>query len=228
MSTLQIYYDEGRTYGEARLFPYTPRSAEQSGYIDFKLYPERIQETLEDFRNYASTQAVQTFYSFLRWANGPDSHLETCDCAFRPPSPHNDTNSSLKLSAYGRLYLMFRNAQFNCSTPQTDWLCGNLSAVLRDTDAAMPGSEGVVAFTLNPTIHIALSKGYWLENGQFFCPSVDPGRGRHLQLTFWGYGNDESQAFGNLERVFKNIWASCKSVSNEIDLGLKRHQANQT
>jgi hypothetical protein len=73
----QIYYDESRTYSEARLHPYAAGSGDQSGYVDFKAFPVRIAEALEDFRAFDSTVSVQTFYPFIRWANGVNSHLET-------------------------------------------------------------------------------------------------------------------------------------------------------
>jgi hypothetical protein len=222
-----VYYDDGRTYQEARLHPYTARSGDQSGHVDFKAHPERIPDVLEDFRPFDSTDCVQTFYSFLRWINGPDSHLETCDCALRRPGVHRDPNSNRKLSVYGRIYVMFRDLKVNSSLSQTDWLCGRLMGDLKGTDTNMPGSEGVVAFTLNPVIQIGISSGAWREDGQFFSPFNDPGRGRHLMLTLWAYGDDEFQMFQNLGRVFQNIWSACKSVSFEIDLGVKREPARR-
>jgi hypothetical protein len=224
---VQVYYDEERTYAEARLHPYTARSGDQSGYVDFKAHPERILDALEDFRPFDSMDCIQTFYSFLRWVNGPDSYLETCDCALRRPSVHQDPNSNRKLSTYGRIYLMFRDPKVNSSLSQTDWLRGRLMGDLKGTDIDMLGSEGVVAFTLNLVIQIGISSGAWREDGRFFSPLSDPGRGRHLMLTFWAYGDDELHAFQNLDRVFQNIWSACKSVSLEIDLGVKRERARR-
>ena len=80
---MDAFYDDEMTHPSVRLHPYIAIHAGQSGYVDFKREPSRIPEVLEDFKPFAGERAIQTFYEFLRWINGPDSLLETCDCAFR-------------------------------------------------------------------------------------------------------------------------------------------------
>jgi hypothetical protein len=114
-SPVQVYYDAGRTYPTIRLHPYTATGVEQAGYVDFEMQLESIPTVLEDFRPFAHREGIQEFYELLRKINGADSQLESCDSAFRPPAPQKGTNSHRALSAYGRLYILFRNLTYNCS-----------------------------------------------------------------------------------------------------------------
>lgn len=224
---MRIYYDEERTPLEARLFPYSAANAEQSGHVDFKTNPELIESALEDFRRAADKKAIQTFYSFLRWINGPESHLESNDSALRMPAAHQNDISTKKLCVYGRVIILYRDLRLNCFSQQSEWLCGKLMHILKGTDVEFTGDEGVVAFTRTRAIHTSLSNGVWQPNGSFECAAVDPGRGHHLMLSFWAYGDDETEVFCNLDRVFTNIWKACENLSAEITEGIRAyHQAH--
>jgi hypothetical protein len=120
------YYDNHRTYEVLRLHPYSPGNPEQSGYIDFKKEPEKIHNSLEDFMPHSQRPAIQTFYSLLKYINGSNSFLETCDCALRSPGPHTASNSKFPISVYGRLFLMYRDERLNCSREHAEWRCGKL------------------------------------------------------------------------------------------------------
>jgi hypothetical protein len=212
---MTVYYDPGRQYNEPRLHPYAAAHLEHSGHIDFKLTPEKIETALEDFIPFNRTDAVKHFYDFLRWINGPDSTLETTDCALRPPAPHQDTNSTAKLSMHGRMFIMYRNIRLNCSYDHQQWLCGKLMQVLKEVDPEFAASQAVVGFSLNPVLHTAISNGRWIGNN-FEGGDNDPGLGEHVMLSFWAYGDDESIVLTNLRRVFDNIWAACRSISDEV------------
>jgi hypothetical protein len=54
---------------------------------DFKTHPELIPKVLEDFVPWAKYPAVQDFYSYVAWLNGPDSELESNACAFAGVTP---------------------------------------------------------------------------------------------------------------------------------------------
>jgi hypothetical protein len=218
---MEVYYDNDRTYPEPRPHPYEAGSPDQSGFVDFKTRPESIETVLEDFRPFASRSAIRTFYSFLRWINGPDSHLETNDCAFRVPSAHTDANSNLALGCHGRVYVFYRNLSLNSSSQHSDWLCGKLMQLLDGTDPEFTGQQGVVGFTLNSALQLSLWHGIRLPDGTLDTRVDDPGFGRHLMLSFWAYGNDEAEVFQNLDRLFKNIWEATKKLSNEIDAAFK-------
>ncbi len=211
-----VYYDAKRAYAQPRLHPYGAAEPNQTGHVDFKSKPELIRTSLEDFRPFADQPAVQTFYSFLEWINGPESSLETNDCAFRPPAPHHDANSPLDLSTHGRLFILYRNLALNSSQEHSDWLCGALMASLRHTDQELSAGEAVIGFTLTAALQTAISTGHWVSDSLFDSASDDPGLGRHLMLSFWAYGNTAEDAFGNLNRLFTNLWTACRMVSDEI------------
>ncbi len=220
-SPVQVYYDASRTYPTIRLHPYTATGVEQPGYVDFKMQPESIPTVLEDFRPFAHREGIQEFYELLRIINGADSQLESCDSAFRPPAPQKDTNSHRVLSAYGRLYILFRNLTYNCSDNHVKWLTQELMRELTNTDPQLPPSEGVVGFTLIKILQLALSAGEWLSESQFSAADDDPGHGQHLMLSFWAYGDTEDEVYVNLGRIFRNIGVACTAVSNEITRSLK-------
>lgn len=218
---MEVYYAEELTYPHARLHPYTPGAADQHGYEDFKTNPAAIRIILEDFKPLDHQPAIQTFYAFLEWINGPDSHLETNDCVIRPPLPHKDPNSSRALNIRGRVVILFRDLRVNASENHTDWLCGKLMQEMRAIDLEFTKDQGVLGFTLNPAIQIALSKGTWLSEKDFHAPPADPGFARHLTVSFWAYGDDEAEAFTNVDRLFKDLWQGCRLISDDIDGALK-------
>jgi hypothetical protein len=215
---VKVYYDNNIVYPQARLHPYAPGAPDQSGYVDFKLEPERISTVLEDFRPYAERPSIQAFYRLLRDINGAASHLETSDCGFRSPRPNQDPNSPFALRAFGRVYVLFRDLRLNCSRQRVDWLCSRLMAVLTETDPQMPAAQGVVGFTHNSVLHTAMSSGEWRADGSFESGGPDdPGFGMHLLLSFWAYGDTEDEVYQNLGRLFENMGVACRSVSAEID-----------
>jgi hypothetical protein len=92
-------------------------------YYDFKRCPEMIPNVLEDFSPWAKYSAIQDFYSYLAWLNGPDSHLESNDCAFGGIVDNMSPNrTSSKLEASGRLMIFFRSLAANCEEQCTEWL----------------------------------------------------------------------------------------------------------
>lgn len=219
---MRVYYDTSRTYAEPRVHPYSAASDDQSGYVDFKARPELVELVLEDFKPYSDKKAVQTFYRFLKWINGLDSLLETNDCAFRPPNSHQDPNSEMALCAHGRVFVLYRDLNLNSSNEHAEWLCQRLMEVLRTQDPEFTSHQGVVGFTLNHAIQLAISQANELPGGMIDIAADDPGIGRHLMLSYWAYGNDEDQTFQNLERVFDNIWEATRITSGEIGDSMKQ------
>lgn len=101
-----------------------------------------------------------------------------------------------------------------------NWLCDRTMAALGEVDPEMSEADGLVIFTLSPALHAALSAGGHMDDGSLVSPYDDPGRGWHLMLTFYAYGDDEAQSMAMLDRVFCNIDAACRSVSREVGKGL--------
>lgn len=162
---MEVYYDSNRVYAGSRLHPYAPGAPGQTGHVDLKAYPELIASAMEDFVPFAHRPATQAFYELLRELNGPASHLETWDCAYRAPKPHQDANSALALCAVGRVYVLFRDLRLNCIASQIEWLCGKLMAILQERDPTLTAAQGVVGFTRLKILYTALSKGEWRAEG---------------------------------------------------------------
>jgi hypothetical protein len=216
---MQVYYDSARVYAGSRLHPYAAGAPGQTGHVDLKVHPELIASAMEDFLPFADRPATQAFYELLRVLNGPSSHLETSDCAFRASKPHKDAHSPLALCASGRVYVLFRDLRLNCIASQVEWLCGKLMAILNESDPALTAAQGVVGFTRVRILHTALSKGEWRPQG-FECAADDPGHGEHVMLSFFAYGNTDDEVDEDLSRVFRNITASCALISKEMAAAL--------
>ena len=183
---------------------------------------------LEDFRPYASEQAVQNFFELPRWMNGPDSELESVDCAFRAPHQNNSARVSQRaFQADGRLCLMFRRLRANCHEDSFHWLLNRLAGELEHVDTELPASEAVVGFSTAAALFTDLSTtGVRLADGTFESDEDDPAHGFQVILWFWAWGDDESAVFSNLDRAFKNIWTACRGTSEEITAGNKSaHEA---
>lgn len=217
---MRVYYDRDREYAEGRLHPYGADALGLHAYIDFKACPEKIPSSLEDFLPFSDRPAVQTFYEMLAYINGPDSHLESVDCAFRGPAAHSDSNSTLALVGYGRVFIMYRDLKFNCREECYQWLCGKLMEELGLNDPDFSAGEGVVAFSLNEALHVDISDGVWLPTGEFDAAVDDRGMGCHTMLTFWAYGNSEDEVFSNLNRVFENIVQACRLIDASMKQSL--------
>jgi len=84
---MNIYYDKRFEKEVSGFHPYKGGAySPDVQYYDFKAYPELISTVLEDYVEWSDCKAIQTFYDLLRWLNGPDSLLESSDCAFGEPS----------------------------------------------------------------------------------------------------------------------------------------------
>lgn len=70
----------------------------------------------------------------MRWVNGPESILETCDCALLGPGPNDFDFSAEPLSVHGRLMIMYRDLGRNCDEDQVDELYDAFYRELRATD----------------------------------------------------------------------------------------------
>lgn len=108
---------------EHRTHPWTHANYEGGGsYYDFKTSPHLIPEVLEDFKPYSQEKAIITFYEYLKWLNGPESKLESNDCAFRGPHENEDDLSSKKYRCSGRLEILFREIAYNLIAAHMVWI----------------------------------------------------------------------------------------------------------
>lgn len=173
-------------------------------YSDFINHPELITEVLEDFKPHEDKEAVLTFYAFLKWINGPDSALETNDCALRESVIAN-TDSLFKFTHKidGRIEFFLREYQYNCNKKITTWLMRMSSLYLQ--------VEGPDFF--NALIDIQLAPT------DFITLPAEQGNGHRIRLTFNAYGNGEGEVWSTLNTTFNNIFESTKRLNRAISEG---------
>ena len=175
----------------------TSEKNSDSRYYDFKIHPELIPEVLEDFRPYAHFPAVQRFYDLVAWINGLGSCLESNDCEFQGSHTNIDAQFEKKRRTRGRLMVLFRNLEINCSPENVKWLEDCYALYL---PMVLPHFYlGVVGLTKFRTHFTALGK-----NGQI------------LILSFWSYGDDEYEAMENLDRTFEGIHKASVIVDAQV------------
>lgn len=183
----------------SRTHPWSVTEYTEDGgaYYDFIQHPALIPRVLEDFRPHAHLQAVQHFYRFLEWTNGPESVLETNDCALRP-AIKNDGFINGELRIGGRVEILFRNHALNVDLGCIQWMWRMFYLYLQVNRPNF--QEAVFEVAAVPTDYARLP-----ENR---C------QGQRLRFTFNAYGDSEDEAFDRLYHVFDSLWESARRVSD--------------
>lgn len=178
---------------------------ERSGfYSNFIEHPELITEVLEDFKPHEDKEAVQTFYTFLKWINGSESAFETNDCALRENVIAN-TDSLFKLTHKidGRVEFFLREHQYNCRKDISTWLMRMSSLYLQ---VERPDFlNALVDIQLAPTDFITLP--------------TDQSNGYRIRLVFNAYGNGDVEVWEALNTTLNNIFKSTKRLNNALSEG---------
>jgi hypothetical protein len=168
-------------------------------YYDFKKNPELIPQVLEDFLPWARYQAIQDFYSYLAWLNGPDSELESDDCAFTGAEKNLSPNiTSKKLQVSGRLMLLFRSLACNCENTNSEWLFKCFWFYLERVEPEL--ELGVIGLSRTTTEFIALNRR----------------EGKSLVLNFWAWGDSEAEAMDNLQILIRGLKQASSEVCTDI------------
>lgn len=172
---------------------------------DFKMHPELIPTVLEDFVPWAKYPAVQDFYSYLAWLNGPNSELESNDCAFAGVEPNLSPNlTPSPLQASGRLMLFFRSLPRNCEQTNTEWL---YQCFLFYLARVQPDLQlGMVGLSRTSTEFEALNRR----------------QGASLVLNFWSWGETETEVMSNLQKVVSALREASIEVCTDITEGKPR------
>jgi hypothetical protein len=212
---MDVNGDQSKGFQKAPVHPFTATRAGEAGFVDFKLQPERIPKVLEDFVPIGHESAIQTFYQFLAWLNGPDSVLESCDCALRGPEPHDFEYSQRLLSVHGRLMLMYRHLPANCDD-RFNSLYNSLGKELSSIDREFTQNQGTVCLAGSRALFNDLFPAHYPKKGKIISRFGDPGRGYQVLLLFKAFGDDANEAFANLDRVFKNIEMACRRTSEKL------------
>jgi hypothetical protein len=213
---MKVIANAGLGFPKPRVHPYVAIRPGETGFVDFKREPERIETVLEDFRPLAHESAVRTFYSFLRWINGPESILETCDCALRGSETNEDEGNTRAFGVHGRLMLMYRDLQANCDDAKTGALCNALGNGLTAIDPDFSENDAAIYLAMSSAFHTDLGSGQRDANGALWFTPSDVGVGRHMLLAFRAYGDRRTHALAHLERTFRNIETVCRNVSQAL------------
>jgi hypothetical protein len=199
---------------EPRAHPWRHSGFEGGGsYHDFKAEPELIREVLEDFKPFEQQEAVETFYNFLAYLNGPDSLLESNDCALRAPHEHEDVpfNSvGLKLKIDGRVECVYRDVQYNVNFDSFAWLIRRYFYELcfLETDFR----DGLVEIGMRPT--------YFPE---LLTVPIEQRYGERVYFQFRAYGRDEAQAWGNLNTIFRTLHKATENLHATLRAASTQH-----
>ncbi|WP_333620548.1 hypothetical protein [Pantoea septica] len=173
-------------------------------YSNFITNPELITTMLEDFNPHEDKQAVQTFYDFLRWINGPDSQLETNDCALREGVIKNpDALFKFSHKIDGRVEILLRQHEVNCLAQAVTWLFRMLSLYLQ---VERPDFfDALIDLESAPTDFVLLPG--------------DENSGHRIRITFNAYGNGEVEVWACLATVFQSIWNATKRLNSALSEG---------
>lgn len=133
--------------------------------------------------------AVQTFYAIVERLNGPDSALESNDCAFAAPEPDPDAPPDQRFGCSGRVMVLFRDLPRNRSAAAWDTLTTALHRALAEED---PTFELGVVGTAPVSVHF---RG-------LPAPTQD---GHQLMVAFWAWGATERGCLDNLARLMTNL-----------------------
>jgi len=180
---------------------------ERSGqYSNFVTNPELITTMLEDFKPHDDRPSIHTFYSFLRWINGPDSKLETNDCALREGVIKNpDAIFKFSHKIDGRVEILLREHKVNCHAPIVTWLFRMLSLYLQ---VERPDFfDALIDLKNAPTDYVLLSGN---ENS-----------GQRIRITFNAYGNSEAEVWSCLDIVFQSVWKATERLNSALSEGDK-------
>lgn len=157
-------------------------------YYDFKEYPDLIPEVLEDFKPWARYPAIATFYKLLRWINGPESIVESNDCAFRGPRANPSRAIPKARECTGRLMILIRRLEMNVFLQAVADLEEGVLVELQGLDTDF--GWGAIGTTLARVHYHSLPS----------APS-----GFQLCISFWAWGDTDGDAMSSLDRTFGNL-----------------------
>ena len=174
-------------------------------YLDLRRSPGLIRSALEDLRGWKNQAELETFYQLLELINGPDSTLETNDCAFNGPTPNEHAGFDKALQCSGRLMLLFRELPLNTSTARVHAFTEAFARALSVKD---PGfAWGVVGATIVPVRFTTLPG------------TPDAQLGSQLMLSFWAWGDDQAETMAHLDRTLTNLSAVLRGLTAWPDAG---------
>jgi hypothetical protein len=190
---------DGEPFSEPRSHPWTGATGNPaSRYYDFKTEPELIRTALEDFLPWGHDPAVTVLYELLERLNATASILESNDCAFS--GPHESEAPQLgKLQCDGRVMILYRELELNLSQQGIEDLKNALHLRLAPLDRAFEG--GLIGTTMPQVVYVTLPGAHEQQLGY------------QLMVSFWAWGDSESEVMGNLKRVLENLSQALGSLT---------------
>ena len=200
---MQVYEHNDPDSLRPRAHPWTGGESDPAHkYYDFRARPELIRSSIEDLQQWSRYSATETFYRLLEWLNGPESALESNDCAFSGATANISTEFSKRLQCSGRLMILYRDLALNTAPEQMHWLTNATAHAVREIDPAF--EWGAVGATIT-SVRFSTLPG-----------PPERQRGQQLMLSFWAWGDDEPEVMTNLDRTFRNLTIALQQVSDEI------------
>lgn len=180
---------DGELVTEVRSHPWT----DASGHPEFRYYdltrePGQIRTVLEDYVPWNRYPAVEKFYTLIAGINQPEFALESNDCEFTGPETNPSTTVPKRMMCSGRVMIFFRNLELNIHPDKIMGLRLQLHLALEAEDPDF--CCGVVGTTIVPVRYLTVRGG-----------TV----GTQLMISYWAWGDTESENMDNLGRVFTNL-----------------------
>jgi hypothetical protein len=190
---------DGEPFSEPRSHPWTGAIANPAcRYYDFKIEPELIRTALEDFLPWSHDPAVIVLYELLERLNAMASILESNDCAFS--GPHESEAPQLgKLQCDGRVMILYRELELNLSQRRIEDLKNALHLRLATLDRTF--EWGMIGTTMPPVVYVALPG------------TPEQQLGHQLMISFWAWGDSQSEVMRNLKRVLENLSQALGSLT---------------
>jgi hypothetical protein len=190
---------DGEPFSEPRSHPWAGAIADPAcRYYDFKSAPELIRTALEDFLPWSHEPAVTVLYELLEGLNAMASILESNDCAFS--GPHESEAPELgKLQCDGRVMILYRELELNLSRHRIEGLKNALHRRLASLDPTF--ELGLIGTTMPPVAYVALPGPREQQIGH------------QLMISFWAWGDSESEVMRNLKRVMENLSQALGSLA---------------
>lgn len=183
---------DGAPFAEPRSHPWTDSaSCADFRYVDLKADTSRVRTALEDFVPWSHYAAIDDFYALVAWLNGPDSMLESNDCAFTGPQANDAPSFAKELQCSGRIMVLFNRLERNLSRLAVDSFKNALHHRLGAIDTTF--AWGMIGTTILPVRYVTLPG------------SQDQQLGYQLMVSFWAWGSVEAELMTNLGRVVRNL-----------------------
>lgn len=161
---------------------------------------------IPELSNLPTCDAVEAFYQFLEWMNGPESCFRSTDCDFTEVL-HNECEligSTRQID--GRVQFYFRDICSNWDVDSVDWV---LDSIIYDLQRGNPSNvENIARVGLVPT------KYRW--------PGEEEFDGDRIQISFQAYGSTEPEALASLYSIIMDVFTATRKASSDYSSGRRK------